>query len=220
MEAVLFDWDGTVADTWSAHAHAARAAIAGIRGTPPADPDIERFLLSPDEASSGLEPDEFMRVWQVMQPLYRAAQRGVRAFDGISQALAEIRKQGFALAVVTSKRRWAVSAELRALDLLQAFDAVVCREDTRTHKPAPEPLKLALRELGLDRALFVGDAVTDIQAAQAAPMPAVGVAWGWEGEGRLLAQNPDAVCDRVRDLPDVIERILRGEGVKSGRELG
>lgn len=220
MQAVLFDWDGTVADTWVAHAHAARAAITGIRGSAPTEPDIERFLLSPDEASSGLAPKEFMRVWQVMQPLYRAAQSRVHAFDGIEKALSELREQGFALAVVTSKRRWAVSAELRTLGLLETFDAVICREDTRTHKPEPEPLLLALRQLGVESAAFVGDAVTDIQAAQAAPMPAVGVAWGWEGAARLLAQSPDAVCRRVEDLPAAIDRVLRDESVRPGRELG
>lgn len=202
----LFDLDGTILDSWQAHADAAVAALSALNL--PAGPDaVRHFLVSHDARSAGMDPAIFLRVWERWQPLYRECQGQVRTFPGAVQSLRKLRSSGFAVGLVTSKRRWAVAEELRQLGLLADFDTVVCLEDTERHKPNPEPLVLARERLGGGPAVYVGDAPTDIRAAQAAGMPSIGASWGWCGAEELTAAGADAVCREALELFGEIRRI-------------
>lgn len=219
MNAVLFDWDGTVVDSWGPHVRAARAALETALGRPPDELEVERFLLAPDAASSGLQSAIYFGAWEAMQPLYRLAQSAVRPFPGIEDALDALHRSGTPLAVVTSKRRWAVAAEMRRLNLGRFFEAVICREDTSLHKPYPQPLLRALDEIDANHGVFIGDAQSDMAAARAARLPGIGAAWGWEGADRLMEQHPRAVCLSIDRLVDLISAVEERD-LTSGRELG
>lgn len=221
VQAVLLDWDGTVVDSWLPHAEAARVALAGTLGREPLGEEVRQFLLAPDNRACGLDAARYVGAWEAIQPLYRRLQGGVRTFPGIERELLALRSGGASLAIVTSKRRWAVQGEIRRLGLGDLFDAVVCRDDTARHKPDPDPLLRALDEIaaGSD-AVFVGDAATDILAARAAGVRAVGVAWGWEGVAGLLLHAPDAICMQVPDLAAVVSALPAGDAVRRGQRLG
>jgi pyrophosphatase PpaX len=87
------------------------------------------------------------------------------------------------------------------------FETVVGGDETKKHKPDPEPLLLALERLGAapDDAVYVGDAPFDVKAAKAAGLYSVGVSWGGiHGRERLEAEKPDALVDTTEELLGVL----------------
>jgi len=96
-----------------------------------------------------------------------------------------------------------VQLAFQALPLLEAFDVVVCGEDTKRHKPDPEPIRLALERLGAGAqdAAYVGDSPFDVAAAKAAGVYAVAVGWGgMHPDERLRAEEPDAFVRTPAEL--------------------
>jgi pyrophosphatase PpaX len=88
-------------------------------------------------------------------------------------------------------------------------DDLVGLEDTATHKPGPEPVLVALANLGgtPDDACYVGDAPFDISAGNAAGVTTIGVTWGFFARSVLEAENPDLMVD---DLPSLEAALLGG----------
>ena len=90
-----------------------------------------------------------------------------------------------------------------AMFTASTFGAIVTGDDTERHKPAPDPLLLALAQLGANAstAVYVGDSPFDVQAAKAAGMTAVAVGWGRiHPRERLEAETPDVLVDWPEEL--------------------
>ena len=137
------------------------------------------------------------------EPLHRELQ----ACDGVLDVLAELKGEGRRLGVVTAKRRATVGLAFAVLPLEEYFDAVVGSDDTKRHKPHPDPLLLALETLGAqpDEAAYVGDSPFDVQAAKAAGLFAVAAAWGGiHSRERLEQERPDALVDTAEELRAVL----------------
>jgi hypothetical protein len=86
------------------------------------------------------------------------------------------------------------------------LDVLVTMEDTVLHKPDPEPLLLAVNRLGATPtgAVYVGDAIVDVQAARNAGMAAVAVTWGAGVREQLEAMAPNIVAETVDDLREAL----------------
>ena len=80
------------------------------------------------------------------------------------------------------------------------------RSSPTTHKPGPEPIEHALELLGRPRegAVYVGDAASDLQAARAAGVAAVGVTWGAFDYDGLAAERPDAIATSPAELAGIL----------------
>jgi pyrophosphatase PpaX len=104
--------------------------------------------------------------------------------------------------VATSKRRPPAQWALALTGLTDLVPVLVTMEDTAVHKPDPTPLLLAVERLGGEpgRAAYIGDAVVDVRAAQAAGMAGIGVLWGAGTDGDLRAAQPHAVAPDVAAL--------------------
>jgi pyrophosphatase PpaX len=148
--------------------------------------------------------DELVRVYREHnEPLHADLQ----AFPGVEDLLAELRRQGRKLGIVTSKRRRTVDLAFAVLQIEQFFDAVVTSGDTERHKPHPDPVLLALEQLDSDHtdAAFVGDAPFDVRAGKAAGVFTVAVSWGGlHSEERLVEAGADVVVHSPEDLLDVL----------------
>ncbi len=207
---VLFDLDGTLVDSGPAHRRAAENAFRD-RGLVIEEEVVVRFLVAHDAASADMPPDVYFDLWKRMQPLYRLEQESIAAFPGIADLLASLPAQGIRPGIVTSKRRWAVERELRRLGWLEDFACVVCRDDTQHHKPSPEPILHAMRQLGGRPVAYVGDAPSDVQAAKAAGLPAIGVIWGWAGGPALRAAGADFVLEDPAAILPLLREIGRAD---------
>ena len=115
---------------------------------------------------------------------------------------------GVRVGIATSRRRLSAEAIVAALELDDHLVVAAAMEDTEAHKPDPAPLLLAAQRLGFDAATtaYVGDALVDLRAANAAGMAGIGVTWGAGDPGAMHAEPAVAVVD----TRDALRSVLLG----------
>ena len=182
---VLFDLDGTLADTIPLLLASMRAAYAEVGGAQPGEREWLRGMGTPLRAQfMHFESSDLVRV-EALIAVYREWQLAnlaafVREYDGIRALLAALQFAGHPIAVVTGKGDFMARLTLQQVDLLSPFEVIIGADATTRHKPDPDPLLLGAAQLGVlaDGAIYLGDAPNDILAARAAGMIDVWAAWG------------------------------------------
>jgi pyrophosphatase PpaX len=222
IKGVLFDWDGTLLDSYDADS-AAYLAMFREMGIPWGLDDLARHY-SPDwyhvYKAAGLP----RRKWNDADAAWRRqyANHQPRLLRGARKVLQWV-SQRHQTALVTSGDRDRVNRQLREFRLMEAFGARVCSGDTARRKPHPEPLRLALRHLGLKpkSCVYVGDSAEDLEMARRAGVRAIAVLGPFPTEKRLRAAQPEFLLKSIAELPALLRRIkprARGESV-GGRRL-
>ena len=210
IRAVLWDFDGTLADTTELIMRSFRHTMSTHLGEAPPDEEwlrgfgmtletqIARFARSPNEERAMLE-------------CYRTFQAGchdelVKPFPGALTTVAELARRGVSLAIVTSKHREGALRGMELCGLLEHFPVIVTPEDVSNAKPHPEPVLTALRDLGVEAraALFVGDSPHDIAAGRAAGVRTGGAAWGPFPRATLRKAAPEVWLERPEDVLDLV----------------
>lgn len=214
---VLFDFDGTVADTIPLIVESFRqmAVLGGLPEVSEAEARswIGRPLLPVLQErypGRGEELTALYRAWNVEHH-----DELIRPVDGMSDLLAELDRAGLRLGIVSSKRTPMVQQGLRVLGLADHIDVLAGMDDTTEHKPSPAPLLFAADRLGAapTDCVYVGDADVDVLAAKAAGMASVAVTWGAGEESVLRATEPDAV---VHDTPALLRVLLGSRPMPTG----
>lgn len=210
MEGVLFDWDGTLIDSYHADASAYLAMFKEM-GVPWGLEELEKHY-SPNwyhvYRAAGLPRklwDEADRCWRAHYAKHRP-----KLIAGARRVLARLRG-AHSLGLVTSGDRDRVSRQLREFRLTRLFAARVCSGDTLRKKPHPEPLQLALRKMGLQASacVYVGDSPQDVEMAQRAGVRAIGVLGPFSTEKRLRAAKPEFLLRTLEELPAVLKALGR-----------
>jgi len=210
LEGVLFDWDGTLIDSFHADTSAYLAMFKEM-GISWGLAELERHY-SPNWY-------QVYRAAKLPRKLWAEADRSWRAHYAkhrptlIAGARRVLRRIGnnHSLGLVTSGDRDRVTRQLREFRLTTLFTARVCSGDTRRKKPHPEPLYLALREMALhpSACVYVGDAPQDVEMARRAGVLAIGVLGPFPTEKRLRAARPEFLIDSIEELPDVLKKLTR-----------
>jgi pyrophosphatase PpaX len=215
LAAALFDFDGTLVDTTEMIFQSMRHATSSVLGRD----DFSREELL---ANVGQPLPRQMEILdaekaELLLEAYRAHHEEhhdalIAEFPGVDEALYRLRAAGVRVVVVTSKRRRSVEMALEkfpGLDLV--VDLFVTMEDTREHKPHPEPLLKGLELAGdvpREKAVYVGDSPFDVQAAKAADLTSVAVSWGAFSEDTLREADPDHL---VPDIDAAVDLLLELE---------
>ena len=134
-----------------------------------------------------------------------------KPFKGVPEMIAAVKTRGATLGVVTSKRRSIAGGSLAYYGLLDEFSCFVGLEDSEEHKPNPAPLIVAAKalEVPLSTCVYIGDSPYDIQAAQSAKIPCIGVTWGKFFSREILeAEQPQRLIDSPEELMDALHEIL------------
>lgn len=215
-DVALFDLDGTVLDTYAPILESMRYATKTVFGEALPDSKLVSMVGQPlvtqmqafaAERGCGSEvADELTRVYREYNE--RDLDEKSFPFPGIPEAIASLKNAGFTVGVVTSKRAVLATKSLKAHGLFDVFACVNGAEDSTAHKPDPDPLLTAAKKLGVspDRCVYVGDSPYDLQAAHAANMPCVGVAWGkFFGREILLEQMPSVLIASPEELVCAVE---------------
>jgi HAD superfamily hydrolase (TIGR01509 family) len=210
VEGVLFDWDGTLIDSYHADTSAYLAMFKEM-GISWGLEQLEKNY-SPNwyqvYCAAGLP----RRRWEEADRAWRAhyAKHRPKLIAGVRQVLAKLRV-AHPLGLVTSGDRDRVTRQLREFSLTTLFAARVCSGDTLRKKPHPEPLRLALRQMKLDppACVYVGDAPQDVEMARRAGVRAIGVLGPFPTERRLRAARPEFLIGSIEELPDVLKKLLR-----------
>ncbi|HEY0974281.1 MAG TPA: HAD-IA family hydrolase [Solimonas sp.] len=210
IKLLIFDWDGTLADSAAQIVGAMQGAIRGL-GLPPREDEAIRDLigLGLNEGLHKLYPDLELDGLRRLLDGYRAKWLAEGAgeaplFAGALAAVQGLQAQGLRIAIATGKSRRGLDRSLRHhVDLSALVINSRCADETAS-KPDPRMLRELLMDEGLapEQALMIGDTEYDAAMAHAIGMPALGVACGVHAPQRMRDAGAAAVIDAVRDLPD------------------
>lgn len=211
--ALLFDLDGTLADSIALLLASFHHAFQTTQVAPPTDAQWIAGIGTPLVAQMRSHVSD-ERLVDALITAYRAHQREnhdrlLREFAGARETLALLKARGHPTAVVTSKSTELAHRALQRLGLDTFIDLVVGFDSCERHKPDPEPVNLALRTLGYaaPEAIFVGDSPHDIAAGNAAGVTTVAALWGPFTHAQLEAAAPDYLIEDIRELVGVVERV-------------
>lgn len=205
---VLFDFDGTLADTIPLIVASYHHALAASGLDPVGDAEVRSWIGRPLQPvleerypGRGAELTATYREWNLANH-----DELIVAVDGVPELLDDLAAAGVRLGVVSSKVAETVRLGLRAVGLDGRIDVLAGMRETAEHKPSPAPLLFAAGRLGVDPAgcVYVGDADVDVLAARAAGMASVAVTWGAGERALLEAAGAGTVVDDVAGLRSVL----------------
>ena len=196
-KAVLFDLDGTLADTLQALANNVNAVLSEA-GLPVHPLEAYRRFVGNGakvllERAAGKAYDDVL-VSHFLERYDRTCLDDTPPYDGVLETLDWLKAQGVRLAVVTNKPHEQATRLTKHL-FGDRFDAIFGAQPLYARKPNPEVVYLALEALGAakNECVFVGDSDVDVQTAHAAGMPCIGCAYGFRGEEELRAAGADGI---------------------------
>ncbi|NVK16763.1 MAG: HAD-IA family hydrolase [Rhodobacteraceae bacterium] len=219
MRTVIFDLDGTLADTSGDLLAAANACFRQM--------GLGEVLDRPEDAAVALRGgrnmlatglkrrDQFDQAtvdeyYPVLLEAYRdAIDHHTTLYPGAMEAVETLKTAGFGVGICTNKPEGLAEQLMRSLGVRDAFASLVGADTLPVRKPDPEPLFEAARRAGGDpaRTLLVGDSDTDRNTSANAGVPSVLVTFGPSGDD-MAALKPEALLDRFEDLLEVAERLI------------
>jgi phosphoglycolate phosphatase len=220
MRVAVFDLDGTLADTSADLITAANGALAEAGHGAPLDPARHRAVAFAGgramlraglvRGAGGADEAEVDRLYPRLLEIYAAALAvHTRLYDGAEAALERLAADGWRLGVCTNKPERLALLLIEELGLARHFAALLGADSLPVRKPDPRHLLETIARAGgvRERAVLVGDTVTDRDAARAAGVPCVLVGFGPAG-GAVSALAPEAVVEHYDQLPEVLERLV------------
>jgi HAD superfamily hydrolase (TIGR01509 family) len=213
---VLFDVDGTLIDTYRLYLEAYSRALRPYVGRSPAHTEIaeqrpsseKRFLTDWLGARDGETCHAAMcDEYETLHPTHCEG-----AYEGVREMLLALRTVGVGVGVVTGKGRRAWDVTEREMRL-GPFAVVVTEDDVRHPKPDPEGLLRAIEALGVrpEETVYIGDSVTDVEAARAAGLRAAAALWPKsepEDRSAFLAAIERFTPDWVFERPSDVTRLV------------
>lgn len=220
MKTVIFDLDGTLADTSgdliAAANHCFREMGVGDMLDPARDQAtalrggramLKLGMSRLDRAEDTATIDQY---YPVLLEAYGAAiDTYTFLYPGAMEAVEGLKASGYGVGICTNKPEGLAQLLLTRLGVRDAFGSLVGADTLPVRKPDPEPLFEAARRAGglPEACVLIGDSDTDRKTARAAGVPSVLVTFGPAG-GDMAALNPEALLHDYADLPDLADRLL------------
>ncbi|MGQ0562131.1 MAG: HAD family hydrolase [Gemmatimonadota bacterium] len=181
IKAVLWDLDGTLISTRRLYLEAYRRALAPYIGRVLTDEEILGYRSRSEiQFLKSQARDQFDACMREFQQYYSELHESLfgGVYPGVRQALAEIRRRGLLMGIVTGKSRSSYEVGLTTAELGQ-FDVLVMADDVEEPKPHPGGIAAAIQTLGVsaEEVVYVGDSITDMEAAQQAGTAAAAALW-------------------------------------------
>jgi HAD superfamily hydrolase (TIGR01509 family) len=211
LHGVLFDWDGTLLDSYHADSQAFLAMFQAM-GVNWGLAELEQHY-SPDwyavYRAAKIPKERWDQADRVWREFY--AKHPSKLMTAARKVLAQLNKQ-HTLGLVSSGDRDRVTRQLREFRLTRIFRTRVLGGDTEQKKPHPAPLLKALREMNADArdCVYVGDTPEDIEMARAAGVRAIAVLGPFPTEKRLRAVKPEILLNGLEELPRALRKLYSG----------
>lgn len=217
MKTVVFDLDGTLADTSGDLLAAANATFAGLGFARPLGAGDEalahrggRAMLREGMARLGQTVDEaqITALYPVLLGHYETGLAvQTRLYNGAEEALHALRARGYLCVICTNKPTYLAEALVQHLGIRPLFGALIGAGSLDVVKPNPAPYHAAVAAVGGTASMMIGDTDTDHNTARAAGVPSILVSFGPNGRA-VAALAPDALLAHFNDLPDLAAQIL------------
>lgn len=210
LKGVLFDLDGTLADTYELILASFRYATQEVLGRTIPDSELMAKVGQPlvvqmwDFADDEETHDKLFDTYLAHNATVH--DKLIRSFPGVRAMLDELRDGGLAMGVVTSKRHAAAERALESIGLGGYFPFIIGADDWPAHKPDPGSVLHGCDLLGIapKECAYVGDSPFDMQAGNAAGCFSVAVMWGMFSRDELMAEHPCAVAEELGDLSKLL----------------
>jgi len=215
FDLVIFDWDGTLADSTGMIAQALQNACRDMGCAVP-DDEAARYVIGLGlsdalrHVAPSLSPDDYPRLSGHYRNHYLARESEIPLFDGARSLLADLRTAGYRLAVATGKSRVGLDRALTFHGLDGVFDATRCADEGRP-KPHPDMVLHLLDVLGVDapRAVVVGDTTHDLEMAARAGVQGIAVTHGAHSEMPLRQLKPLVLAPSLWEIRKTLFRLER-----------
>ena len=207
---VLFDMDGTVLDTIQDLTDSTNAALTHFGYPTRTAKEVCSFIGNgawrlirgavPAEVTDA-QVDEVLAFYQQYYKTH--CQIKTKPYDGVLEAMAAL-QEDFALAIVSNKPDAAVKPLAE-----QYFSGMYALGETADcpRKPAPDMLYKAMKALGVEKCIYVGDSEVDVLTAKNAGVPCLSVTWGFRDVPELEAAGARYFCYETEKLPEMIRKI-------------
>lgn len=220
MKSVIFDLDGTLADTSADLIAAANACFAAMGQGEPLDAaadaltafhggramlrlGFERLGIDWDEANVDAEYPKLLDYYSYHIAVHTTL------YPSVISALEELKRRGYLLGICTNKPEGLAETLMVELGIRDMFSALLGADTLPVRKPDPEHLWETIRRVGgdLGRSALIGDTDTDRSTARNAGVPSVLVAFGPSGEA-ISALQPEMLLNHYDELPDLIDQLI------------
>lgn len=208
IKAILFDLDGTLIDSTELILTSFNYVMKEYLNKIVPEEEIRNLFGRPLHYQmtlfGGEDKAEFL-VEKYREHNLKSHEQYLKSIPGTKETLTGLKKKGYILGIVTSKKEDAARLGMQICGIEEYFDVFVFSDDVKIHKPEPEPVLFALRKLGLEpkEAVYVGDSTYDIICGQRAGVETVGVGYTPVGREALKASNPDHWIEKITELLEI-----------------
>lgn len=209
--AILWDLDGTLLNTLEDLADGTNAAMDQFGFPRRTLEEVRQFVgngakrLLVQAVPEGLSDEKVEQVLHWFQSYYADhCQIKTRPYEGVLEALEELKTLGYPMAVVSNKPDSAVKP-LAA----RYFPGLYARGESSDcpRKPAPDMVFKAMEALGVKKCIYVGDSEVDVLTAQNAGMPCLSVLWGFRDREDMIAVGAERFCDDPAKLVQILTEM-------------
>lgn len=214
IKGIIFDFDGTLANTMPAILSGFRACFSKFLGNNYSDSQIES-LFGPTEEGiiKQLVPNQWEECYAEYLNHYRQG-HPAQPFNGIEDALKILKDKGICLSIGTGKGKGSLTASLEIVGLNNYFDLLEVGSEAGAVKP--EIIARVLKRWGFaaTEVAYIGDVASDVSASRQAGVLALSAAWSPSADiAQLQAVKPDAIFVTVADFIDWIESHIKKDNV-------
>ncbi len=208
---VIFDWDGTLADSTAVIKRALQRSAEDLGYPIPTDAQASFIIgmgLRPalEHAIPTLREEDLTRLTDRFRHHFIVGENEIFLFDGVPEMLAALKARGHSLAVATGKSRKGLDRAFDTLGLREYFVASRCADEGFS-KPHPGMLHALFDMTGMSAsdAVMIGDTTHDLQLAENAGTASIGVTYGAHERALLTAHQPLTLVDSVSALRQFLE---------------
>lgn len=214
IRAVLFDFDGTLADTLPLTLHVFQDIFKRYDNRMVSKEQIiamfgptEEGILTANMKYRGLLPTAIEEYFELYRNWHASL---VHSSPAISQMLQALKEQGIAIGIITGKGRRAYQISNEALGLSKYVDIVITGDEVTRPKPDPEGIHAALAALHVraDEAIWIGDSNADIEAGLAANVHTIGAKWFSTVQSATFEKAPHEIFSQPSELTELVQQSL------------
>lgn len=219
IKTIIFDFDGTLADTQQTIIETAQATLEALN-LPPISPGTLRPLIGLPLRETFVrlvgQPAKEQLFDECVAAYHRLfeekAELSIRLFPNVKETLEQLHKQHITLTIASSRGHQSLSSLAHRLELAPLLSLILGEDDVINKKPAPDMVleTLRLTATSAEEALVVGDTTYDLAMGQGAGCRTVGVTYGNHSRQQLETQHPRFIIDDFSQLRRIVMEENRG----------